>query len=130
MATIQKRPVAVAVRAAEPGEQIETREETLTADAGDLIITGVHGEVYPISPEIFVETYAPADEAGMDLYRECLPEGVRVEFETVDTVTLLSGVCVDPAELDANEIRDAEAFARRLMESSPNVPDASEVVYV
>ena len=37
--------------------RIETLEGVLTAEHGDWIVRGVHGEVYPVKPDIFSETY-------------------------------------------------------------------------
>ena len=54
----RKRPVVIDVRGPiEAEETIATREGTLVAAPGDLIIRGVKGEVYPIAPDIFTETY-------------------------------------------------------------------------
>jgi hypothetical protein len=39
---------------------IKTLEGTMRADAGDWIIRGVKGELYPCKPDIFAETYEPA----------------------------------------------------------------------
>lgn len=36
---------------------IPTLEGSMTASAGDYIIRGVHGELYPCKPDIFEETY-------------------------------------------------------------------------
>ncbi|MBF7023730.1 hypothetical protein [Staphylococcus kloosii] len=36
---------------------IETLEGTMTAELGDYIIKGVHGEFYPCKPDIFHKTY-------------------------------------------------------------------------
>lgn len=36
---------------------IPTLEGKMTASAGDWIIRGVHGEVYPCKPDIFQKTY-------------------------------------------------------------------------
>lgn len=36
---------------------IKTLEGTMTADAGDWIIRGVKGELYPCKPDIFAQTY-------------------------------------------------------------------------
>ncbi|ASL38894.1 MULTISPECIES: hypothetical protein [Lactiplantibacillus] len=36
---------------------IETLEGTMTANIGDYIIKGVHGELYPCKPDIFKQTY-------------------------------------------------------------------------
>jgi hypothetical protein len=40
---------------------IETLEGPLHVSPGDWIITGVKGEKYPCKPDIFEETYEPAD---------------------------------------------------------------------
>lgn len=38
-----------------------SRDSWVRANAGDWIITGVAGEVYPCKPEIFAETYEPVE---------------------------------------------------------------------
>lgn len=40
---------------------IETLEGTLTVSPGDWVIKGVKGEHYPCKPDIFEQTYQPAD---------------------------------------------------------------------
>ncbi len=40
-----------------PNMFIETLEGTMKADAGDYIIRGIKGEVYPCKPDIFEATY-------------------------------------------------------------------------
>lgn len=40
-----------------PNMFIETLEGTMKANAGDYIIRGVKGEVYPCKPDIFEATY-------------------------------------------------------------------------
>lgn len=40
---------------------IATLEGELSASVGDYIIKGVHGELYPCKPDIFEETYEPAE---------------------------------------------------------------------
>lgn len=40
---------------------IDTLEGVMTAQVGDYIIKGVHGELYPCKPDIFEETYEPSD---------------------------------------------------------------------
>lgn len=40
---------------------IPTLEGTMEANEGDYIIRGVQGEFYPCKPDIFVQTYEPAD---------------------------------------------------------------------
>lgn len=39
---------------------IGTLEGTMVAEAGDWIIRGVKGEIYPCKPDIFAATYEPA----------------------------------------------------------------------
>lgn len=41
---------------------IKTLEGTMRAEPGDWIIQGVKGELYPCKPDIFAETYEPAEE--------------------------------------------------------------------
>ena len=40
---------------------INTLEGSMHASQGDWIIKGVHGEFYPCKPDIFEETYEPAE---------------------------------------------------------------------
>jgi hypothetical protein len=42
------------------GLHIKTLEGVMRAEAGDWIIKGVKGEVYPCKPDIFEATYEPA----------------------------------------------------------------------
>lgn len=41
---------------------IKTPEGDMTADAGDYIIKGIKGEIYPCKPDIFEATYELVDE--------------------------------------------------------------------
>lgn len=53
----RKRPVVVqAVQVFVP-QIIRTLEGDMIASAGDWIIKGVNGEVYPCKPDIFAKTY-------------------------------------------------------------------------
>lgn len=45
---------------ADDGLHVQTLEGDMRADAGDWIIRGVKGELYPCKPDIFAETYEPA----------------------------------------------------------------------
>lgn len=47
----------------EPCVLIKTLEGTMRGDAGDWIICGVSGELYPCKPDIFDMTYEPAGES-------------------------------------------------------------------
>ena len=41
--------------------EIKTLEGVMTASVGDYIIKGLRGEFYPCKPDIFEETYEPAE---------------------------------------------------------------------
>jgi hypothetical protein len=41
---------------------IPTLEGTMRMDRGDMLITGVKGEVYPCKPDIFAATYEPVED--------------------------------------------------------------------
>ena len=41
--------------------RIETLEGTMRVNKGDYIIKGVQGEFYPCKPDIFAQTYEPAN---------------------------------------------------------------------
>lgn len=133
MATFQKRPVEVEIRRAEGREEIDTREGTVVADAadGDLVAEGVNGEVYPIGPGILSKTYVPVDADAVEIYEECLPEGVVVEFEETNTdegasAVYVSGIWID-GPLDEAERKEAEAFCREFLSASPHL--SGEVAY-
>lgn len=52
-----KKPIPIrCIQLAEPFE-VETMEGTLKGKAGDWLVVGVQGEMYPIDREIFEQTY-------------------------------------------------------------------------
>lgn len=52
-----KKPIAVrCIKIDEPFE-VETMEGTMTGKKGDWLMVGIHGEMYPIDHDIFMETY-------------------------------------------------------------------------
>lgn len=53
----RKKPVKVFVFIAREECFIETLEGTHKANKGDLIIQGIHNEIYPCKPDIFRKTY-------------------------------------------------------------------------
>lgn len=57
----RKKQVVVEAYQTQKKISIETLEGTMTAEPGDWIITGIHGEQYPCKPDIFKETYEPFD---------------------------------------------------------------------
>ena len=46
--------------------EIKTLEGTMVAKAGDYIIKGVKGEIYPCKADIFEETYEPVNDTRVD----------------------------------------------------------------
>ncbi|KAA8455416.1 hypothetical protein FKV88_09390 [Weissella paramesenteroides] len=54
---VEKKQVRVKAYKTDKIIYIDTLEGTMKAEPGDWIITGVHGEQYPIKPEIFEKTY-------------------------------------------------------------------------
>lgn len=58
---VRKKPVEVEAREVTERETIETREGTLVAEPGDLVIRGVEDEVYPIDGAVFEQTYEVVD---------------------------------------------------------------------
>lgn len=57
----RKKPVIIEAYQTDKELNIETLEGTMHASVGDYIITGVRGEQYPCKPDIFEQTYEPAD---------------------------------------------------------------------
>lgn len=56
-----KKPVTVEAYQVFEEVKIETLEGIMTASPGDWIVKGVHGEKYPVKPDIFEKTYQPLD---------------------------------------------------------------------
>lgn len=54
---VEKRPVVVQARRVDERTEVDTREGTVVAEAGDVLMRGVEGEVYPCDADIFEETY-------------------------------------------------------------------------
>jgi len=55
--SVRKKPVEVEAKTVTEERRIDTREGTVTAYPGDVLIRGVEGELYPCDPDIFAETY-------------------------------------------------------------------------
>lgn len=54
---VEKRPVVVEARRVDERTEVDTREGTVVAEPGDVLMRGVEGEAYPCDPDIFEETY-------------------------------------------------------------------------
>ena len=52
-----KKPIAVRCVQISEAFEVETLEGVMKGKAGDWLIIGIHGEMYPISKEIFEKTY-------------------------------------------------------------------------
>lgn len=59
----RKKPVTIEAYQTDVELDIPTLEGTMHASVGDYIITGVRGEQYPCKPDIFTETYEPAQDS-------------------------------------------------------------------
>ena len=72
----RKKPVVIEAYQTDKELDIETLEGTMHASVGDYIITGVRGEKYPCKPDIFEQTYEPADASASTWHRceDELPE--------------------------------------------------------
>ncbi len=57
----RKKPLVIEAYQTEKELLIPTLEGNHIASVGDYIIRGVDGECYPCKPDIFIETYVPAD---------------------------------------------------------------------
>lgn len=49
------------IRETAEGLVISTLEGDMLARPGDWVVKGVHGELYPVKPDIFQTTYEPAE---------------------------------------------------------------------
>lgn len=65
----RKKPVVIEAYQTDKELDIETLEGTMHASVGDYIITGVRGEQYPCKPDIFEQTYEPADTPASPWHR-------------------------------------------------------------
>lgn len=57
-----KKPVKVTAYQTDKIIYIKTLEGTMKAEIGDWIVTGIHGEQYPVKPDIFEKTYEAVGE--------------------------------------------------------------------
>lgn len=92
MAKFRKRPVEVEAVAATAEFEIETPEGVMQVSRGDIIITGVAGEMYPCRLDIFMQTYEAVDEDCLqviDLAKKVAhPEVLKAVEQGVTLLTL------------------------------------------
>lgn len=67
MAKFKKKPIVVEAVAAVNEFEIETPEGAMQVKRGDMIITGVTGEMYPCRLDIFLNTYEIMDDEGQQV---------------------------------------------------------------
>jgi len=60
--TYRKKTLTQAVRMPE-AFSVETLEGTMEGKAGDYLMIGINGEMYPCDAEIFAKTYEPTEAA-------------------------------------------------------------------
>ena len=84
--------------------EIKTLEGTMIANAGDYIIQGVHGEIYPCKADIFQKTYTEdKPKTNADRIRAMSDEELAEMLWK--TGRNYRAVCADPV-VDYNEHRD------------------------
>lgn len=57
----KKKPIAIQCIQIDEAFEVETMEGLMKGKAGDWLVVGIHGEMYPISDEIFKKTYDLVD---------------------------------------------------------------------
>ncbi len=62
MPKFRKKPIEVEAVAAVRDFEVETLEGNMQVRRGDIIITGVNGEMYPCRLDIFLKTYDSVEE--------------------------------------------------------------------
>ena len=65
MPKFRKKPVVIEAVRLTRRTEIDTLEGTMIGSPGDWLITGIQGEQYPCKHDIFVATYEPIDELGV-----------------------------------------------------------------
>jgi hypothetical protein len=58
----RKKPIVVLAIELKEDTAIDTLEGTMLGHAGDFLIRGIEGEVYPCKRDIFLKTYEPVSE--------------------------------------------------------------------
>jgi len=56
-----KRPVEIEATPMPAPFEVETPEGTMEGEAGDILIRGVEGELYPCDADVFYRTYIPEE---------------------------------------------------------------------
>ena len=78
MGFYRKRPVIVEAVKLTRKMTIETPEGTMRGKVGDWLITGINGEHYPCSDDVFQQTYEPYVRLENDILRDSTDAPVNV----------------------------------------------------
>lgn len=62
----RKRPIEVEAYRCTEACEIHTLEGIMVAEPGDWIVTGPHGDTYPVKDHIFLATYEPVPDIQSD----------------------------------------------------------------
>ena len=106
MPAFRKKPVVIeAIRTYEP-VVIETLEGDMQAQAGDWIIKGVKGELYPCKDDIFRQTYEPVGKEGVNALTARGPDDPEEDtcvlpFPGVTTAVVTADNALDTLVTDA-----------------------------
>lgn len=94
MAKFRKKPVVIEAIAAADDFEIETIEGTMLVNRGDIVITGIAGEVYPCRLDIFLKTHEALDAEGQQVIDYAMkmasPEVAKAAKQGVTLLTLPS----------------------------------------
>jgi hypothetical protein len=99
----------------QPWVEIQTLEGTMRGDAGDWIIRGVQGELYPCKPDIFDATYEPAHIAPTPAVAQA--PLYQIQFKTAAASSLWFDV--RPEEW---ERKDPNDYDKRIVYAAPAAP--------
>lgn len=91
-----------------PWVEIHTLEGVMRGNEGDWIIQGVAGELYPCKPEIFAQTYEPADAAPTPPAQDDYPPRMKRE----DDCMTLQDWRIRAMNLEASWANCSQACAR------------------
>ncbi len=101
MPAFRKKPVVIdAVRINEP-MVIASLEGEMRAQAGDWIIKGVKGELYPCNDDVFRQSYDPIGKDGVHALTAPGPKDSEENAYVIPFPDVVSGVPLDPLVTDS-----------------------------
>ena len=109
----RKKPVVIEAYQTDKELDIETLEGTMHASVGDYIITGVRGEKYPCKPDIFEQTYEPADASASPWHRVEEPPKGKGEYIVAYHPCWWNDVKTSVTEIGIDTFRGKTSWAKR-----------------